>query len=577
MGKTGTIDLSCSKKWKGEIFWSESSQSIDDNYTRLYVCATMWKTDGYLTSSNTPTYGTITIDGTSYDLIKFQEFKDEVCIYEDTLTIYHNSDGAKSVPISLRCNGQANTSLSGIVLSGSGTAVLTQIPRDASLLSAENFTDEGNPTITYENKAGNGMGTFQAAIYSSDGSTAYAAYRNITKTATSYTFNLTTTERNNLRNAMANAKSLDVRFYLKYVIGSTTKYAYLDRVCSITNASPTLNPSVVDTDTTIIALTGNSSKLVKYYSDAKITIGAGAVKGATVSSQKCLNSGYTLSSDGTFTNIESNVFKFTVTDSRGYSATQTLTPTMIEYVKLTQNFTPKISIDGNVNLSISGNYFNGSFGAVNNTLSVSYRYKIDGGSYSSWTAVSPSYGTNNYTCSVSFALTNFDYRNSYVFQVKANDKLISLQSDEYLVNALPVFDWGANDFNFNVPVVIMGSPVYVDTVLYDNYGGSPSTITLADNVSNYDYIEIYYNDNNSNGAGYTKIHSPDGKEVHLSLVESAGSTACYIRHCNYTISGNTITPETSTASYVYFNGSSWSASNSNYLRIYRVVGYKGVG
>ena len=385
-----------------------------------------------------------------------------------------------------------------------------------------------------------------------------------------------TAERNTLRNAIPNAKSMTILFRLKYVLGSQTKYSSISKTFSLVNANPTLSPTIVDTDTTIIGLTGDSSKLVKFYSDAKITIGASAIKGASVSSKKCLNNGYTLNSDGTFTNVESNVFQFSVTDSRGYTATKTLTPTMIEYVKLTQNFTPKISIDGNVNLSIKGNYFNNTFGAVRNTLSVSYRYKLDGGTYSSWTTVSPTYGTNTYDCSVSFALPNFDYRQSYVFQAKANDKLISLTSDEYLVNALPVFDWGANDFNFNVPVVIMGKPVYVDTVLYDNYGGSASTITLTDNASNYDYIEIYYNDNNSNGAGYTKIHSPDGKEVHLSLVESAGSTAFYIRHCNWTISGNTITPETSTAAYAYFNGSSWSASNSNYLRIYRVVGYKGV-
>ena len=577
MGKTGTIDLSCSKKWEGVIYWSEQSQNYDTNTTRLYVCATMWKTDGYLTSSNSPTNGTITINGTSYNLIKFQEFKDEVCIYEDTLTIEHNADGTKSVAISLRCNGQPNTSLSGIVLSGSGTAVLTQIPRDASLTGADNFTDEGNPTITYENKAGNGMGTFQAAIYDANGSTAYASYRNITKTASSYTFNLTTTERNNLRNAMANSKSMTVRFYLKYVIGSTTKYAYLERTCSIVNASPTLSPSVVDTDTTIIALTGNSSKLVKYYSDAKVTIGAAAVKGASVSEKKCVNGGYTLTSDGTFSNVETNVFQFTVTDSRGYTATQTVTPTMVEYVKLTQNFSPKITIDGYLNMNITGNYINGSFGAVNNTLSVSYRYKKEGGSYTSWTNVSPSYSGNTYTGIVAFQLPNFNYRDQYVFQVKANDKLISLTSDEYIVSALPVFDWGSADFSFNVPVSIMGAPVYVDTVLYDNYGGSSSSINLADNVSNYDYIEIYYNDNNSQGSGYTKIHNADGKSVHLSLIESSGTTAFYIRHCNWNISGNTISPDTSTASYAYFNGSSWSTSRSNYLRIYRVVGYKGVG
>ena len=130
------ISLSSRKAWRGKISWS-SEIDIANNCSYLYVYAGMWKTDGYTTSSNSRTSGTITINGTSYDLTGYQEFKNEVCIFEKTITIPHNSDGTKSVSISLSCKGQANTALSRVTLSGSGTAVLDQIPRTSSFKATD--------------------------------------------------------------------------------------------------------------------------------------------------------------------------------------------------------------------------------------------------------------------------------------------------------------------------------------------------------------------------------------------------------------------------------------------------------
>ena len=100
MALSGSVKLTSSKAWRGSIYWS-ATQDISGNYSDVYVYASMWKTDGYLTSSNSPTSGTITIDGTDYNLIGYQQFKDEVCIFEDTIRIYHDDDGSKSFSISL--------------------------------------------------------------------------------------------------------------------------------------------------------------------------------------------------------------------------------------------------------------------------------------------------------------------------------------------------------------------------------------------------------------------------------------------------------------------------------------------
>lgn len=146
MALVGSLYLSSSKAWEGRVQWS-ATQNIAENYSDVYVYAGMWKSDGHLTSSNSPTKGTITINNADYDLIEYKEFKDEVCIFEDTLRIYHEDDGSKSFSISLACQGQPGTKLEGYTLSGSGSFDLDQIPR-ASSFSATDAAIGSVSTIT---------------------------------------------------------------------------------------------------------------------------------------------------------------------------------------------------------------------------------------------------------------------------------------------------------------------------------------------------------------------------------------------------------------------------------------------
>ena len=69
---------------------------------------------------------------------------------------------------------------------------------------------------------------------------------------------------------------------------------------------------------------------------------------------------------------------------------------------------------GACTLTITGNYFNGSFGAPSNTLTV--QYKIDCGS---WTTATATKKGNTYTATVN--LTGLDYTQTYTFQARAVD------------------------------------------------------------------------------------------------------------------------------------------------------------
>jgi hypothetical protein len=103
-------------------------------------------------------------------------------------------------------------------------------------------------------------------------------------------------------------------------------------------------------------------------------------------------------------------------------------------------------------LKINGNYFNNTFGAVANTLQVQFRYKAENGEYSDWINAieAPSISGNTYE--TTFEVTGLDYRLAYTLQARAIDKVYTggINSVEKRVKAIPVYDWGENDFQFNV-------------------------------------------------------------------------------------------------------------------------------
>ena len=186
-----------------------------------------------------------------------------------------------------------------------------------------------------------------------------------------------------------------------------------------------------------------------HYSNASVTTGAKARNSATLKSQKIVCGAKSISgASGTISAVESGSFSFSATDSRGYTTTQTVNKTLIEYVKLTCSMEAGAPTTAGVaTLKISGNYFNGSFGKVANTLTVQYRYKTQGENYGSWTTVTATKSGNTYSATAS--ISGLNYLNTYVFQVRAIDKLATVNSNEQTRKTTPVFDWSKDDFNIN--------------------------------------------------------------------------------------------------------------------------------
>lgn len=502
---------------------SESNVSISNNTSvvnwTLRIVSTKALVYGSWDYNGTPysvsIAGSVVASGSkAYDFRNYQN----LTIASGSKTITHNSDGSKSVSCSASF-GNSSTPIGDA--SASGTFTLSTIPRQATISSAPNFNDEENPTITYSNSAGNSVSTLQACI-SLTGAVDDIKYRDIPKTGSSYTFELTEDERNILRNACTTANSRSVIFFVKTVIGGVTYHSTLSKTLTIINANPGLSLTAKDTNTTTKSLTGDENKFIKYFSTASLTLTATTKKYATISSTNisCGDGKTSTSTSTTFNNVESGNFTGSVIDSRGNSASVTLNKTLVDYIKLTCNvnvYRPQPTT-GEVYLKINGNYFNGSFGSVANTITLRYRYKESSSStWGSWVTVTATKSNNTYSYNSSLG-TTFDYTKSYNFQINSYDKLMNLTVDKTVTQGIPVFDWGKDDFKFNVPVYDKYGVQYNDDVaIYSGGSLDPNTTlegliltkhTNTPNSNEYWYIETKFYSTKNTTTNRTQIAYP---------------------------------------------------------------------
>lgn len=440
--------------------WWENSQSIANNSTVVgWKMELVAGSSGRISSTVSKVWA-VTVNGTQYEGSNTVGISNNSTktLASGTTTIYHGSDGTKTFSYSFA--QQFGITFSGTYIgtkSSSGSGTLTTIPREAKITAAPNFNDEGNPTITYSNPAGNSVTSLQACI-SLDGSSADIAYRNISKTGTSYTFSLTEAERNVLRNATTGSNSRTVRFYVQTVIGGNTYRNYLSKTFTIINGSPTLSPSVYDGGSSSMKLTGDpENTIIKYYNWMLVSNGESARKGATIVSRSISCGGKSINtSSGTLTYVEDPTFKFSVTDNRGNTTTQHVTVrNFIPYIRPTCRMRLNApSTNGTMYFKIEGAFYNGSLGAVQNNIVVQYRYKKNGEDYpADWVTVTPTIGDNYYYVDVN--LDQLNYEDAYTFQSRVTDEVgkedpgFVVYTPERVVKTMPIFDWGRDDFRVN--------------------------------------------------------------------------------------------------------------------------------
>lgn len=565
---------------KYRIIVTENSYSVANNTSNVTIKVQVWRTNsGYETYGNGTCY--VNCDGVDYSqsISSSQKFtyNSYTQVFSKTLTINHNANGSKSIYVSSYIDhSRFNSTSQGF------TVNLTNIPRQATITNAPNFNDTQNPTITYSNSAGSSASSLQACI-SLTGSNSDIAYRDISKTGTSYTFNLTESERNVLRQATTTSNSRTVYFYIKTVINGSTFYTNKAVTLSIVNANPTFNVSYLDTNSTTTNITGNNQQIIQNNSTLRINItNATGVKYATlktasinvngaVTTQNISGSSVTFNV-GTL-NVTNNItIPVTVTDSRNNKTTTNLTiqilswalPSAIIIMERENNFYTSTNLTVNADYSSLNN---------KNTITIQYQIKkTTDANYGALTTISDN------------VETTFNADNQYSWNVKVilTDKIGTTTYNLLLYKGIPLMYW--DRILSSVSINCFPSKQYsfalngIDILeaiqgvsLYSNTNGSAGTIQLSDSAANYDKLYIEFIDNDGT-VGSKEITSPNSKNVYLSITYP-GSVA-YKKDVIVAISGTSITPQEYSTITFRNNQSPTINSSTNYIYITKVIGFK---
>ena len=359
------------------------------------------------------------------------------------LTISHDADGGKTMTFNVYTPSAQDLSPTygppEIRLTGSWE--LTTIPR-ASSVSATNANIGSKTTITIARASSSFTHTITYKFGSLTGTIATKT------TSVSIPWTVPTSFYNQITSAKYGTVTLTCQTYS----GSTligTKTGTFRATASESLCKPVVSGAVVSTDALSQSLTGGTQKLIRYISTARATITATAKNGATIS-KRTVN-GKSLTSTLDIPAVETGEFVFEAIDSRGYVGSATVNSDFVEYVPVTVN--PVVSREeptgDKVILNIKGNFWQGTFGAVENTLSLSYQYKTANGVYGDPITITGA-GISGNTYTAYAEVPGIDYRQSYVFRITASDGAKEVPQEVSLSRGLPVFDFGEEDFALHV-------------------------------------------------------------------------------------------------------------------------------
>ena len=446
------VDIWVSNQVTLRFGWWQDSQSIANNSSVVGWHLQLVTTGGSISSSASKSWN-VTVNGSNYSgtCTIGVGTNSTKTLASGSTTIAHNADGTKSFSFSFSLQFDINYSGVGWIgtKSGSGSGTLSTIPRTSSVSSTSANIGE-NITITINRASSSFTHTLTYSFGNLSGTIASKT------SSTSVSWTLPTSFYAQIPNSRSGWGEIACDTYS----GSTkigTSTCRLDVYVNESINKPGITASVVDINATTKALTGDENKLIKYYSNVRFNIdstpkNSASTKGIYIN---YLGNSFTGGSgnhwSAEFSNVISGQYICSVTDTRDLSNSVTINKTLINYVKLSCAMTiSNPTASGGCTLTITGNYFNGSFGATSNTLTV--QYKKDSGS---WTNATATKSGNTYTATVN--LTGLDYTQAYTFQARAVDKLATVTTNSKTVKATPIFDWGSDDFHFHVPVTVNGN------------------------------------------------------------------------------------------------------------------------
>ena len=355
---------------------------------------------------------------------------DGAYVYE--FTIKHNDDGSKNnVPIYAYI--PLYNSSSGRNWTVDIDIDLPKIPRANAVTYS--YTTIGNPITININKSSSSFTTTLSIAFSVEGTEDKFADKIIAEktSATQVIYNMEESFKNTLLSLNKNSQKvtafLTVYTYSGDDLLAIKQYTF---VVPLENTPPIVSATYIDTNSTTIALTGNSSKIVKYVSQPKVTITATPQQMADiVSYSTILGNSSSTTKETTFVNgIDSNILQVSAKDSRKWvgNVSYDITENYIDYIKLGyEKFTlerPETT-SNTINANINGVWFNGNFGVSTNTLELKFRYKEKDGSYGEYQTINLVKADNTFSFNGSLG-DIYNYQKQIDFEFVLTDKLMSV-------------------------------------------------------------------------------------------------------------------------------------------------------
>lgn len=418
-----------------------------------------------------------------------------------SITVDCSDGNPKDIPVSITykfgSSDKEFTPPAGTTMTVSSTVTLPAIVRAAEITSAPDFNDEEDPIIEYTNP-GTAVPDLLQVCISFDGETPAISYRDIPVDANSYTFELTTDERNILRNGCTTSNSTPVYFMLSKTVGETTLVDTVAKTLTIINAEPEISwTSIEEVDTAVLNSTvANKGVFLKGISDIKLTVTPTLKKGATLASVafKELNVSDSRpqpynTNPTTINNIVTDSYSCTVTDSRGNQTTSSTDITLVDYVipsitnlkiyRDTSSDPTQIYIDANLD------YFNGNF-TSNLANSVTISLKNAAGTIKNITG----YTLSGNSIVIDNIDTGFDLAESSsdTYTLTITDKITSSSVSRKVSLLVPTFEMGQYDAQVNGDLFIANTdrtnPVNVLNEILDLH---QQDISLAVTINNLLY------------------------------------------------------------------------------------------
>lgn len=416
--------------------WNLTTQNIKANTSLI-----SWRLEGDGTGQSSRYKAgnfKVVIDGTT---VYSTSQDDRIWLYDGTLvasgnyTFNHNSQGQKSFSVSI----QAGIYTYAVNCRGNGSFTLPVISRisDINTVSGSNITDP--LSVTYTEYVASYTNNLIIAI----GDDRIQTINNYNSGAS---FRLDSAALNSIYTAVTTAKTVNLNFRLQTYDGSTLLGTsdVVNKTFNINNSNPTIGSvDYIDSNSTTVAITGNNKYIIRNKSTLQVTVSTlTALNSATLSSITVAGGGVSQTRSLSGTSDSSEVFNLgtinqssnfiltvTLTDSRGFTATKSVTVSVYDYNLPTATINA-LRVDNyytTTNVTVNATY--SSLGG-HNTLSITGQYKKT--SESSYSAAETI--TNNVTKA-------FSLDNNYEWNLKVTvaDRLGSTVYNLVIGRGLPIW------------------------------------------------------------------------------------------------------------------------------------------